>query len=442
MSAQPAVKALACPNCGGTVSLRAAGYTVTVACEYCGSLLDVSQGEVRLLQRYQQAVGRLAIPLGTRGRIDGIEWEAIGHLDRSEGGSYPWEEYLLFNPYHGYRWLLWDGRGWSFGEMLTQTPSYDAGGLRLGDTRFERFFVDGRAQVDAVVGEFYWRVKRGERVTSDSWVAPGLMLSREENEQEVSWTVLRLLTAAEAEAAFGVQAPRNPWPPLPHQPSPYRGVVRPMLLIAAGALLFMLAALLLFSGERELAFGTLPIAADGREQSASLGPITLGAPWQKVTIRAEVPAIDNGWVDLDFALVDRKTQARYEAGGVAERYSGVDSDGAWTEGNRRTSVSVASVPAGSYDLVVDYQGNRWSDTSQVIGTFSSDWRLAGSPEIRLVARSGGLFFGNWLLAALLIALPLLWVMFRHIRFEQARQDQSDVGRTGLAATFSGSADDD
>ncbi|OQW44160.1 MAG: hypothetical protein A4S16_04085 [Proteobacteria bacterium SG_bin6] len=442
MSAQPAVKALACPNCGGTVSLRAAGYTVTVACEYCGSLLDVSQGEVRLLQRYQQAVGRLAIPLGTRGRIDGIEWEAIGHLDRSEGGSYPWEEYLLFNPYHGYRWLMWDGRGWSFGEMLTQTPSHDGGGLRVGDTRFERFFVGGRAQVDAVVGEFYWRVKRGERVKSDSWVAPGLMLSREENEQEVSWTVLRLLTAAEAEAAFGVAAPRDPWPPLPHQPSPYRGAIAPIGWIAAASLLFTFVAMIVLSGGRTLARATLPIAADGREQSATIGPVTLHAPWQQVQIRARVPAVDNGWVDLDYALVDRKTQARYEAGAAAERYHGVDSDGSWSEGSGGARVSVASVPAGSYDLVVDYKGNRWSDTSQVIGTFGQDWRLAGQPQVELEAVSGGALFGNWLLAALLIALPFGWFLFRHIRFEQARQDQSDVGRTGLAAMFTSNSDDD
>jgi uncharacterized Zn finger protein len=52
----PAVKALTCPSCGGTVTLRAAGYTVTVACEYCGSILDVTNPEVRLITEYKQAV--------------------------------------------------------------------------------------------------------------------------------------------------------------------------------------------------------------------------------------------------------------------------------------------------------------------------------------------------------------------------------------------------
>ena len=121
--AAPAVKALSCPSCGGTVTLRAAGYTVTVACEYCGSILDVTNPEVRLITEYRHAAESLEIPLGTRGTLKGVEWEVVGYVRRSERGAYPWEEYLLFNPYHGYRWLVTNGRGWSFGEMLTRTPS-------------------------------------------------------------------------------------------------------------------------------------------------------------------------------------------------------------------------------------------------------------------------------------------------------------------------------
>jgi uncharacterized Zn finger protein len=59
IQAAPAVKALSCPSCGGTVTLRAAGYTVTVACEYCGSILDVTNPEVRLITEYRQAAAKL-----------------------------------------------------------------------------------------------------------------------------------------------------------------------------------------------------------------------------------------------------------------------------------------------------------------------------------------------------------------------------------------------
>ncbi|WP_114954824.1 DUF4178 domain-containing protein [Sphingosinicella terrae] len=410
----PAVKALSCPSCGGTIELRAAGYTVTVACLYCGSLLDVANPDVRLITEYHEAAAELEIPLGTRGTLDGVEWEAIGYLRRSEGGSYPWEEYLLFNPYHAYRWLISNGRGWSFGEQLTRTPDW-AHGLSLDGQRYEAFFADGVAQVDYVLGEFYWRVKAGEEVKTDDYVRPGWMLSREANEQEVSWSLSRWLEPKEIKAAFGVEPPRRSWPPLPHQPSPYRPALKRRAMLALAAVGFLILLALLFGGGSTLLRAELPIALDGVQRTATLGPVTVGRAYQMVAIEAEVPRLDNAWVDLDYSLVDRATQASWNAYDAAERYSGRDSDGAWSEGSRSATVKLAAVPAGTYDLVVDYQGNRWGGGSS-----------GAEPEsVRLEVRTGTVFFSNFLLAAILILLPLIFVIFRHMSFESARKGESD-----------------
>ncbi|MEJ7605177.1 MAG: hypothetical protein WKF37_02675, partial [Bryobacteraceae bacterium] len=48
------------------------------------------------------------IPLGTRGNLQGTRYEAIGFQMRGievDGIQYLWSEYLLFNPYQGYRYL-------------------------------------------------------------------------------------------------------------------------------------------------------------------------------------------------------------------------------------------------------------------------------------------------------------------------------------------------
>lgn len=436
----PAVKALSCPSCGGAVELRAAGYTVTVACQYCGSILDVTNPSVRLIREYHQAAGELEIPLGTRGTLRGVEWEAIGYLRRSEHGNYGWEEYLLFNPYHGYRWLVKVRGAWSLGEMLTRTPRGGYSGITLDQDFYQSFFRDGEAQVDYVVGEFYWRVTRGENVHTDDYVRPGFMLSRESNDLEVSWTLNELLEPGEIRKAFGVTA-GNPWPPLPHQPSPWRAFLKTGSKVAAVAALLLIAVMIFFGSTRELAQGSFTIGAD-RERTATIGPVTLTRPWQKVEIKAYVPRLENGWLDLDYRLVERSTQQAYDAYGAAERYSGYDSDGSWSEGSRRKTVTIPSVPAGTYDLVIDYKGNRWTgSTGTVTGIFGArdDWMAASNaPQVEVSIRQGMADWGLFLIALILLPLPLLWGLFRHVSFEQARQDESDVGRSGLAAMFTSS----
>jgi hypothetical protein len=442
----PAVKALTCPACGGAVTLRAAGYSVSVACEYCGSILDVANPEVRLITKYQQALAGLAIKLGTRGTLKGVEWEAVGYLGRSEHGSYPWNEYLLFNPYHGYRWLVGDGRGWSFGEMLTRTPvgsRFGTDGVMLDDQDYRGFFRDGEAQVDYVLGEFYWRVAVGETVATDDYVRPGWMLSREANGEEISWTLSELLDPKEMQRAFGVAPPDDPWPPLPHQPSPYGALIRTWGKIGLAAAAFLLLLSLVLGGHSRLLEQRLDVPMDGRARTATLGPVTLTRAHQIVAIEADAPDVENQWIDLDYSLVDRKTQASYDAYGLVEHYSGRDSDGPWTEGSRHTTIKIAAVPAGTYDLVVDYTGTVWTGSSYTPSFGDSGWGSTPSgKQLTLIVRSGIIFPSNFLLAAIMMLLPLLFLVRNHIRFERARQAESDAPPTGLAALFKSGEDDE
>ncbi|PVX29381.1 DUF4178 domain-containing protein [Sphingomonas pokkalii] len=431
----PAVRALSCPNCGGTVELRAAGYTVHVGCQYCGSILDATDGLAKLVIKAQTALAYPEIPLGTRGTLFDVEWEAIGYLQRSQNGAYRWDEYLLFNPYHGYRWLVNARGGWSFGTMLTRVPTMQTfSTYALEGTSYTRFFR-GDAQVDRVVGEFYWRVAVGETVKTGDWVRPGFMLSREANDREISWTINQWLPERDVVAAFGVTPAAKVWPPLPHQPSPWGAWLGKGARIGGIALAFLLLVSLLLSGTRWLASEALPVAVDGREQSATIGPVHLVSRWQRVRVRTTVPRLENGWVDLDYSLIDRRNQQVYAASGAAERYEGVDSDGPWTEGSRDSDVSIAGVPAGDYDLIVEYKGNRWSqnDTAYPDGGWMEP---TNAPQIVVELGTGTLYAGNFLLALLLIAFPWFVGLMLHLRFEKARKEQSD-----FAPAASGDGDD-
>ncbi|MGA3205799.1 MAG: DUF4178 domain-containing protein, partial [Bryobacteraceae bacterium] len=120
-------KAMYCPNCGGPVELRGFGHALTVVCPQCLSVLDASSPLLKILQEAQEAEARRTplIPLGQRGKWAGATWEVIGFQTRSveeDGVTYEWEEYLLFNPYKGFRYLTnYDGH-WNFVTPVESLP--------------------------------------------------------------------------------------------------------------------------------------------------------------------------------------------------------------------------------------------------------------------------------------------------------------------------------
>jgi len=431
MAEEATVRTLACPACGGTVAMRAAGYTVTLACEYCGSLIDVAHPDARLITRYAEAQASLTIPLGTRGSLRGVEWEAIGWLERTDGWA-AWEEYLLFNPYHGYRWLIAQDGQWSLGTMLTAIPRYDGGEMIVDGRSYSSFYHDNKARVTRVVGEFYWRVKIGEEVRSRDYVRPGFMLSLEEDDREQSWTLSELLLAHEIRQAFDVPRPPRWWPgmtPLAHQPSPYVQRIRSWVPIGAITLIALLVLLTLFGRTMQPQTFGFPVTPDGASVSQSFGPITVPIGRQAMTVETLTSNVEQGWVDIDIAFVNRKTQESYEAYALNEHYSGYDSDGGWSEGSRSQTLKVASLPAGTYDLVVDAQAHHWGSSAD-----SSSWNpIAGRYEsvtqppvdVSLTVARGARFLSNFWLALLLVLVPPLLMLVLHILFENARLAQKD-----------------
>lgn len=415
--AAPAAEQFNCPNCGGTIEIKAAGYTVTVACQYCGSVLDVADPDVRIITRYEEAVQALELPLGSRGRLRGYEWEVIGYLRRSENGQYPWDEYLLFNPYRGYRWLDTDGRGWSFGRQLTAQPEANrGGGFTVEGEFYEPFYADTRAQVDRVVGEFYWRVQAGDEARTADYVRPGKMLSWEYDGKETVWTLSELLDPHEITDAFGIDPPSGGGLPLPHQPSPYgkkAGGMMKLALLAAAALVVMS---FVFGGTSDPQTAVIDLATNGTEQEATIGPIVLDRPTQGVTVSARAPGIENSWVDLGYTLTNRETGDVYEASDVVERYSGSDAEGSWTEGSRSASSKFSRIPAGTYDLTAYAAGSRWT---------ASFYSSSDSARVEITIAKGATFFSNLFLALLLVLAPALWMWIRHLSFESRRRSDSD-----------------
>ncbi|QNQ09831.1 DUF4178 domain-containing protein [Sphingomonas alpina] len=415
------VRALSCTNCGGTIALRAAGITVSLVCEHCGTTLDATDPALRIITRAAEAMKRPEIPLGTRGDLRGTTWEVVGYLERWDGET-GWAEYLLFNPYRGYAFLVDDGRRFSLGVLLDRLPQRGGGtmAVSLDDQLYTRFGSTYGTWVQFAVGEFYWRVAVDEHVQVTDFIRPGTMVSSEENEGERTWTRLDLLERGESETAFGL--PRRPanngGTPAPHEPSPYRSMMIQALVIALIAIGTLFVTAIGASWTSTVTSAQISVRLDGAATTKVIGPVELPAKRSAVGIKADVPQLDNSWIDLDYSLVDRRTQQSFDVYATAESYHGSDSDGPWSEGNYRPDTQLSSIPGGSYDLVVEATGHRWQQQSSA-WTNESTATTADVP-VRITVERGGVFGGNIVLAMILLLLWPAFVAFRHWDFERRR----------------------
>lgn len=232
---------LACPQCGGPLTLHAPDKTERVTCPNCQSLLDANQGNLKFLSTLRADKVHPVIPLGSVGTLYGTEFTVIGFLSRSvtEGGTdYFWTEYLLYNPREGFRWLVNSQNHWSFvsplspGEVQTETNM-----VRFRGRKY-RLFQDGLASVRYVLGEFYWKVKVGELAKTADFISPPEMLSIERSVSSAGWdsettrdteapqaeeVICSLgiyLPHSEIEKAFGIKNLTRGFGVAPNQPNP------------------------------------------------------------------------------------------------------------------------------------------------------------------------------------------------------------------------------
>jgi hypothetical protein len=92
-------------------------------------------------------------------------------------------------------------------------------------------------------------------------------------------------------------------------------------------------------------------------------------------------------------------------------YSGVDSDGSWSEGGPKDDATIPSVPPGRYYLRVEPDMDANASTMQY----------------ELVLRRDVPSMSYFWIAGLLLLIPPAFVTFRSIAFEGKRWRESDYG---------------
>jgi hypothetical protein len=340
---------LDCPNCGGVIEVRANGISVTAICASCGATVDVANDDLKIIAEARKATREPDIPIGSRGALAGTDWEVVGYQVRSNPEEgWTWDEYLLFNPYRGFRFLAHDDEGWTLFCMLRQDVP-DPARLEGGRRRYagpER----SQARTDYVLGEFYWRVRVGDVAQIEQYAAPPYLLVKETTGDEIVWSRGLKLPASDVQAAFGIKL----------APEHDRGAIERThtirvlrISVAACALLFVLHAIGFGASRSLLVFHqNYPVTSADRAHPIASAPFTV--PDASGNLRIDVTApVQNDWIDLALSLVPDPAGPSYDATRTIEYYSGYDSDGSWTEGSQSDTVLFRSIPGGSYRLLLD-----------------------------------------------------------------------------------------
>lgn len=432
---------VSCPNCAGPLELRAPDKTERVTCPNCNSLLDVNQGQLQFLKALEKQWFQPLIPIGSTGETPEGKMTVIGAMARSvtiEGVQYFWSEYLLYNPQIGFRWLVHSDDHWNYvqavppGEVVESAKSVSFRGKNY------KIFQDAQAKVEAVAGEFYWKVEAGEQVRGVDYVAAPYMLSKEVSNVyttdpsnverkirtggEINWSLGTYIPVQQVEKAFNVTNLPRPSGVAPNQPYKHWWVYKYWIGFLLVLLLIGFLMLVVAGSEKEVFKQTVTLPplpnADGTQVFFS-EPFQLDGR-RNIRIVGESP-VQNTWVYIEGDLINDETGVVQSFPIEISYYQGVDGGEAWTEGDQKDSAYTSAMPAGRYILRLEGQWEKWQQPAVVSVTVEQN-----------VATGF-----NLLLALIAISIGPIVMLIYHISFEHKRWSESMFSSSGGAA-----ADDD
>ena len=416
------VKQFTCPSCGSALQFHPKA-TLSVACGNCASVIDVSNAAYKVLAQYDSQVKYTPrLSLGSTGKFRGVHYQIIGYMRRRvtvDGLPYEWSEYLLYSDKGSFRWLSEERGHWSFISPTTRKPIFMAGLTKQKIGFLGRNYVhfqNSTAVTTYVIGEFYWRVQARETVAISDFIAPPLMLSREQTAQEINWSISEYVQPADIAAAFKPEQPLpEPDGVAPNQPSPHLHIERRYGGAFAGFLLVLLVLQIGFvvSAQRQTIYHDQLNFESYAARSVTTPVFNLkSAHATNLAVRNQT-SLDNNWLYLDMALVNVDSGQRYVFGRELGYYHGWD-EGAWSEGSAGDEVVLSSVPPGRYFMQVDAE----MDVS--------------SPSVsdNLILVQDVPNWSNFWLTLLGLGIVPLIAWWRGNRFESQRWEQSDYADAG------------
>ncbi len=358
-----------CPGCGAVIGYHDAENSIYYACQKCGTFFwHEDDNQPQTIKRFfANEVTVPAIPIGTKGTIDGREFTVVGFMNKTDTRHEAhWREYLLYNPdlknyhtlaeYNGHWTLLWQVDLMGYKIFGTGENSEIRG---YNPLRIYSHYNHYSYEILWAAGEFDWNITEdeGTHMEVDEFVRPPEIIVTEEdaNKKDCFWG--KFIDRSEIITGFGLT-----WSDLPPKFGP--GVLeipafeqdapplRRFTLLMVALIILTPMIISFFKPSGTVFQGSYTSVHDTTAQYATNAIVTepFELKWSGPVNVALQTGLDNNWMELTVALVNEQTGQEYEFSKVLEYWHGSAEGEAWSEGDYDGDANFSSVPAGRYHI--------------------------------------------------------------------------------------------
>lgn len=335
------IKIFECPSCGNRLSITAVGITIVVACQYCSSLISVKDEPYTLIEKANRNTHAPFLEIGMRGILKNICWEIIGYIEKThtpplprdlpyrvltlednlDPALYVWDEYLLYNPYYGFRFLVENRGHWSFVKVLKQAipllfekqnfPSE----VELNHTQYSQF-QEADSVVTSLKGEFYRHIRKGESIRFVTYNAPPYMLTIENNDGKINRFLGKYIEPGEIAKAFGIVGAMPPREGIAINQvfSCTKKHIHDAFMIAGAIILFISLIQLKFVIDAKnisILYKIIDVRPIQKGEPIYISSITIPEDGN-LAIKSFSSLAQTPWTNIKVVLINEKTNERYE----------------------------------------------------------------------------------------------------------------------------------
>lgn len=354
-------KNIRCASCGAGLSIKDERAELVV-CEYCGSHLDVSAAERKVVGRKSADQPFFPLQLGDSFRYRSARYEVIARLAYIEDGDIAemTREYLLYHPRRPCCWLGEYQGHYSLTtttHVMPRTDPFDIGrGGKLTTHDDKTWIAEGRGTYELyyVDGALPWVASVGDRLAYAEFAeeaGTGRIYEAQRIANEIEYGAGRRLGLEMVRRATRKPDLGQTLKPVAGEDAAIarRRYVQIMLVAALALLINGLAAL--FCAHKGADVLNENFSAEELTEGAYSAAFPLAGDGAAVRITART-GLSNAWMTLEAALVREDEMMVHQYESNIEYYHGRSGGESWTEGRRSKSVMVRVPDPGNYRLFV------------------------------------------------------------------------------------------